>query len=205
VTLAPAPAAVCATGHRPEVIFDTGPASEEPAERVGGAQQDGVRVVVDAAALAQRPKATPVAGPSRGPRAGSGSPPVDREPDAGRLEGGQVAGGSSTCRYTTPLALVRVGPEQLIGGRPRPAGMLGRNSVTPSVSPNDQGSGCILVADRAAADGGAPLASLLGQAVASWNPQRGQDAPQMPPSRCRADLTPRAHRARARGWPPPLG
>jgi hypothetical protein len=59
--------------------------------------------------LRNAPRATPGAGPSRGRRAGSGSPPVDREPDAGRLEGGQVAGGSSTCRYTTPLVLVRGG------------------------------------------------------------------------------------------------
>jgi hypothetical protein len=57
VTLAPAPAAVCATGHRPEVIFDTGPASDESAERVGVAQPDGVRVVADQAARAQRPEA----------------------------------------------------------------------------------------------------------------------------------------------------
>lgn len=35
VTLAPAPAVVCATGHRSTVIFDTGPASDEPAECVG--------------------------------------------------------------------------------------------------------------------------------------------------------------------------
>jgi hypothetical protein len=87
--------------------------------RAGGArrgwQPDGVGVGVDEAAPAQHPRATPGAEPPRGPGLGRDSPPVDREPDAGRVEG---SGGRRVLDLPEhdPHALVRVGPQQLVGG-----------------------------------------------------------------------------------------
>jgi hypothetical protein len=103
-----APDTGCRLCHRSpaEVIFNTGPASGEPVESVGVGQPDGVGV--DEAAPAQRPRATPVADPPRGPGPSRDSPPIDREPDAGRLEG---SGGRRVLDPTVhdPHALVRIG------------------------------------------------------------------------------------------------
>jgi hypothetical protein len=98
----------------------------------GGAQPDGVRVVVDEAALAQRPEGHSRSRTVERPPGGQRQPA--RRPRTRRRALGRGSGGRRVLDLPVhnPAGAGSGRAEQLIGGRP--AGMLGRNSVTPSVS-----------------------------------------------------------------------
>jgi hypothetical protein len=85
VNLAAGTAVVCATGHRPQVIFDTGPASDEPAECVGLHSRLASEWSLIKPRLRNAPEATPGAEPSR-PRGGQ------RRPSAATADGQSADG-----------------------------------------------------------------------------------------------------------------